>query len=600
MLGVHSFRQTSRYFILNATRSSFSTVRQAKQTESNPTNVDQLNTTARKIGDYEAIPSNDLLEAKRTIRDEKNDPALVVTSTEKFVTGFSPLQPTSSLTPTGHGLFQDAKAFNTSISPGTPVVPSKTPIIEEDSPKKDDQIPSSGFSAFLRGISSGLPLFPSRKNRSSPVNITTTREYFLPLTRPSIIRLLATDSQFIDDEEDRTLFHELCQGFDSAVVQHYYPILNELKHLFNPLNPDDETLDNRRISYRDRLDNEYWLLQKINDLLHRANFTELPRQVFLDKFLLHQDSVLSSNLNVKIDGHDYDVLKYWILGREHMPIEMKSWWKRLFRIGHSATSRDYFKRVVIAIRLKGHDRLYIKAFRDIPLANLTQLLPTGKLQIGNFEQQLVRLTILLGASTTVTHLLTKMADYHVPGLILSGSSLTLLLGLWSVSSFYRSKINYLATMNRMLFYKNIASNKQLLAMIVDRAEDELSKEILLVYMFILQKQQKNTDLTKKNLELEIENWVRLKSNAHITFNSTQAIEFLRKIGILLPDDISRPNHLQVLPLKQVVRVLPKASRTLSEKTEEWDLVEGYDKKYFELDWKTVLNEEKLLNKGGWQ
>ena len=61
------------------------------------------------------------------------------------------------------------------------------------------------------------------------------------------------------------------------------PILNELKHLFNPLNPDNETLDNRRVSYRDRLDNEYWLLQKIDDLLHRSNFTELPRNILLRK-----------------------------------------------------------------------------------------------------------------------------------------------------------------------------------------------------------------------------------------------------------------------------------------------------------------------------
>ena len=70
-----------------------------------------------------------------------------------------------------------------------------------------------------------------------------------------------------------------------------------------------------------------------------------------------------------------------------------------------------------------------------------------------------------------------MADYHVPGLMMSASSLTLLLGFWSLRNFHRSKINYLSTINRILFYKNIASNKQLLGMIVDRAEDELSKEV---------------------------------------------------------------------------------------------------------------------------
>lgn len=70
-------------------------------------------------------------------------------------------------------------------------------------------------------------------------------------------------------------------------------------------------------------------------------------------------------------------------------------------------------------------------------------------------------------------------------------------------------------------------------------------------------------------------------------------------GVLLPDDPARPYRLQVIPFKQVVGILPKISRALSEKNEEWDLIEGYDKKYFEVDWKTVLNEDTLLKKDGW-
>jgi hypothetical protein len=197
----------------------------------------------------------------------------------------------------------------------------------------------------------------------------------------------------------------------------------------------------------------------------------------LDKFILHEDSFLSSNINVQINGHDYDVLKFWILGREQMSIEEKSWWKKIFQKKSQTSSRDYFKRVILAVRLKGHDRLYLKAFRDIPLKNLTQILPVGKLQIGNFEQQLIRLTFLLGVGTAMTHLITTMANYQITGLLVGGSSLTLLLGLWSIRNFHKSKINYLSSMSRLLFYKNIASNKQLFAMIIDRAEDELSKEV---------------------------------------------------------------------------------------------------------------------------
>ncbi|CAF1331498.1 unnamed protein product, partial [Rotaria magnacalcarata] len=77
----------------------------------------------------------------------------------------------------------------------------------------------------------------------------------------------------------------------------------------------------------------------------------------------------------------------------------KPWWKKIFQKNKQTVSRDYFKRVILAVRLKGQDRLYLKAFRDIPLENLTQLLPMGKLQVGNFEKQLASLAFLLGIGT---------------------------------------------------------------------------------------------------------------------------------------------------------------------------------------------------------
>ena len=44
-----------------------------------------------------------------------------------------------------------------------------------------ERIPSSRFSAFLRGIQSGLPFFPKKKRFPSSINIATTREHFLPV-----------------------------------------------------------------------------------------------------------------------------------------------------------------------------------------------------------------------------------------------------------------------------------------------------------------------------------------------------------------------------------------------------------------------------------
>jgi len=49
-------------------------------------------------------------------------------------------------------------------------------------------------------------------------------------------------------------------------------------------------------------------------------------------------------------------------------------------------------------------------------------------------------------------------------------------------------------------------------------------------MIILWRQKHNADLTKNILELEVENWIRMKTNTHISFNGEQSIEFLRKLG----------------------------------------------------------------------
>ena len=297
------------------------------------------------------------------------------------------------------------------------------------------------------------------------------------MTRPTLIRLLATDSNLLEDEQDRKNFQQLCHGIDSAVTQRYQLILTELKQLFDPLNPDNETLENRRVGYRDRLDNEYWLLQKMDQLLHRANFTPLPSSLLLNKFLLQDDSLSPGNFQVRVDGYDYDVLKFWTHGREQIITEKKSWLKKLVSKKSSSSTIDYFKRVIIAVRLKGQDRLYLKAFRDIPLQSLTKLLPCGKLQFGQLERKVLISAALLGSATLATDLISTMADHPIPGLFIGGTGLSLAMALWSFTNVYRSKIGFLSSANRILFYKNIASNKQLLAMMVDRAQDELAKEV---------------------------------------------------------------------------------------------------------------------------
>jgi hypothetical protein len=209
MLAIYCLRHTSRRLVLNTSRSTFSTLPHPKSSEvktgadTTSNNYPGFYNAAKsddvllhdlkkstvptsKIDSKESVPANDLLEAQRIEKEQKNEKTLtstpVVTSAEKFAAGLSPIQATSSITPTGDALFHNAKVLNTPVSPGIPITGNAPPppSTHEEYPKQE-QIPSSYFSVFIRSIRSGLPFFPSKKTISSPVDIATTREYYIPV-----------------------------------------------------------------------------------------------------------------------------------------------------------------------------------------------------------------------------------------------------------------------------------------------------------------------------------------------------------------------------------------------------------------------------------
>ena len=59
--------------------------------------------------------------------------------------------------------------------------------------------------------------------------------------------------------------------------------------MFEPINPDKDTVSTRQVNKREKLDNEFWLLQKLAGVMERANFHELPR-AFIEEALKEHDA----------------------------------------------------------------------------------------------------------------------------------------------------------------------------------------------------------------------------------------------------------------------------------------------------------------------
>jgi hypothetical protein len=101
--------------------------------------------------------------------------------------------------------------------------------------------------------------------------------------------------------------------------------------------------------------------------------------------------------------------------------------------------------------------------------------------ISKFDKSLLAVSAFFALSSVLAKGVTILAHLHVDWLL----TITLVTGFVGIRALtvYKNRRNaYLADLNRLLCFKNVANNRGLLALLVDRAEDESFKEALLTYI----------------------------------------------------------------------------------------------------------------------
>ena len=187
---------------------------------------------------------------------------------------------------------------------------------------------------------------------------------------------------------------------------------------------------------------------------------------------------------MSVDSNRYDVLKFWALGKETPKLD-KTWYKEIiWRYTGPPTPIEYYKRVVVAIRLKKDQKLILKSFKEIPVGALEMMLPNGKIKIRAIDKWIIASSVSVAAIGIITKIVMLLA--HISKDITVAVSLIMIIIATRAWTMYKNKRNkYLAELSSTLYFKNIANNRGLLALLVDRAEDESFKEALLVYSFLL-------------------------------------------------------------------------------------------------------------------
>ncbi|XP_070574302.1 transmembrane protein 143-like [Ptychodera flava] len=431
------------------------------------------------------------------------------------------------------------------------------------------------------------------------------RERFIPISRRSLMRNLLQEEKFLSESE-KSKFEDFAIGLDTAITNHYHTVLMDLKTLFDPINPDKDTVATREWKRRERLDNEFWLLQKLGHVMEKANFHELAKAVVEAALNEH---TAEEGVKVSVDPDRYDVLRYWALGRE-TPVIVHPWYtklvkgaiKRYKKETEDKKPMDYYKRVVVAVRPKTEQKLILKMFKEVPVKALEQLLPDGKIKMTVLDKYILGTSIGLGALAVLIKTVSLMAHVQLQWTFLL-MSVTAVIGIQAWTSYKNRHNRYLAQLSRMLYFKNVANNRGLLTLLVDRAEDELFKEVMLTYTFLLTQRPpsyleqggsavsptKPGGITSFALEQKVSDWVYEKTGANLEFDSSESNQLLQSYGILTEDE---DHLLSVHPMDAALRNLPSRPPSLVTKVEEFDLdlEEGFERHYF--DRENVYKEEE--------
>ncbi|XP_011801857.1 PREDICTED: transmembrane protein 143 isoform X2 [Colobus angolensis palliatus] len=332
-----------------------------------------------------------------------------------------------------------------------------------------------------------------------------------------------------------------------------------IQALYDPINPDRETLEQPSLTDPQRLSNEQEVLQALQPLLAQANFSPLSEDTLAYALVVHhpQDEV---QVTVNLDQYIY--IHFWALGQRvgQMPLKSSVGSRRGFFTKPPPAERRYFKRVVLAARTKrGH--LVLKSFKDTPLEGLEQLLPELKVRTPTLQRALLNLMLMVsGVAIFVNVGMVVLTDLKV------ATSLLLLLfaifmGLRASKMFGQRRSAQALELAHMLYYRSTSNNSELLSALALRAQDEHTKEALLARSFLARRPggtQGSPEETSRWLRSEVENWLLAKSGCEVAFNGTRALAHLQALtpsmGLYPP-----PGFPKLDPMTPITSELPQAT-----------------------------------------
>ena len=325
------------------------------------------------------------------------------------------------------------------------------------------------------------------------------------------------------------------------------------------------------------------LMRRLHGVLTQANFTPIPDEQ-LTKAL-----AASAEVDVRLEvpqPHYRNVVFYGRGRREEMVTR-----SRFLGLVTRTFPATRLRHVVVAIRFRndmprprrwvplagrnpnpqiGPGKAVIKLFSDVAEADLNMLYPGARAVMRIRDKLMLGLPAIAGGVPVLLNILPALSVLFVLAATYLGfraatavpedemaqalAAMSALAGLGGFCmrqwmKFERQVLKYQTALSDNLYYRNVCNNAAVFDFLIGTAEDQEFKEAALAYVHLA---AAAGPMTGRALKRTIEDWLMRAFNAEVRFDLSDALDKLRRLGLLNGDP---DTGLTVPPLAEAVSVL---------------------------------------------
>jgi hypothetical protein len=336
---------------------------------------------------------------------------------------------------------------------------------------------------------------------------TQANEYYIPFSKRELVDHLSGNIKSAGARND---FKHFCALIEAIYHFGFHKQLEAIKAAYLPLDPDSNVTLIKEYSEEQKKDCEKKLLDGIKGLLKAGNYKEVPNEKIIMAF--NVSSPWGLDLKVDLDKFEYYSLYYRGEFRNRITKDWFYFFKKEYEF-------YVYSRVVLIFRFKEDnseyderkDFLYVKLFKNVPSVDLEMLFPGTEVKIGLKDKLFIIGPLIAGIVTTVYKIIDYITKYqhgvkqHPVWLQISFWTLVgTLFGVAMKSFFgYKNTVQrYLRTLATSLYIQNIDNNSGVCKYLLDDAEGEECKELILGYYFLHteSKTKFSRDLLKERIE----------------------------------------------------------------------------------------------------